>query len=301
MLHRVLKDVNLDSSYNLLFRPLMNVVGVALDWCRLTAPADMVDHDTTMSDCASWCYEQMGQEAEGFKLKPYTMSGFRGISLGKASKAVRGDLVLLERRGWLAEYGLYQSYADNFRCTRLDLAVDVLITDGRRGLCWHVMENVLEAEEKYRGRGAFPVPTLIWSKAGETLYIGSRSSDKYFRLYDKSLEQGVDTNGSGRWYRFELELKRSVANDVFHDLVRSADKREQRIMDYMSGYLGRFITRIPNVIGERPKCLPAREQMLSDDERTLSWIARNVSKPVARLRKAGYNDVLDHLLDTERQ
>lgn len=42
---------------------------------------------------------------------------------------------------------------------------------------------------------------------GYTIYLGKRSSEVFLRIYDKALEQGIDT----KWVRWELELKKGYA------------------------------------------------------------------------------------------
>lgn len=45
---------------------------------------------------------------------------------------------------------------------------------------------------------------------GETISLGSRTSDTYLRIYDKALEQGHD----GIWNRIELEIKKKNAEEI---------------------------------------------------------------------------------------
>jgi len=51
---------------------------------------------------------------------------------------------------------------------------------------------------------------LITGSSGDTLYIGSRTSEQFMRIYDKAAEQHQD----GDWKRIELELKGSRAIEV---------------------------------------------------------------------------------------
>lgn len=49
--------------------------------------------------------------------------------------------------------------------------------------------------------------------SGDTVYVGSRKSAVYWRVYDKSLEQKLDAT----WYRSEVELKK-MSVDVLEDV-----------------------------------------------------------------------------------
>lgn len=297
---KALQEFNPDWMYNLQWRERLQFVAVRPDWCRLTAVAGVVGQDVTADDLAARAYGMMGDEWRGHKLKSYNLAGFRGFSLGQASAAARGDLVLLERRGWLAEDALWQDDADLWSCTRIDLAADYWIEDGSRGLAMALYGMWSAARDENNRRGRFPSASMILGDKGESLYIGSRSSEKMLRVYDKTLESRKYTENTGRVYRFELELKGNTANVVFHNLVRQRDKRETVLMDLLAGFCGRFRIRIPDRIGNGPTSLPACVRNLTDDERTLGWVARTVAKPVVRLRAAGYNEILDALLTESR-
>jgi hypothetical protein len=88
------------------------------------------------------------------------------------------------------------------RITRLDIAIDAhALFDFRM-----FFEAARAGELKTRSRKA----SIIDSDTGTTVYIGSRSSEKMLRVYDKAAESGE----GGEWTRIELELKGSEANST---------------------------------------------------------------------------------------
>lgn len=54
-------------------------------------------------------------------------------------------------------------------------------------------------------------------RKGATVYLGSRTSERFLRCYDKAAEQGVE----GDWTRLELELKRAQARRAVKGLLDS--------------------------------------------------------------------------------
>jgi hypothetical protein len=68
---------------------------------------------------------------------------------------------------------------------------------------------------------------------GDTLYIGSPASDRQFRCYNKAAEIGV-VDGEA-WVRFELELRRVVANGAFQSCGTNG------VSETVSGHMGHFI------------------------------------------------------------
>lgn len=90
------------------------------------------------------------------------------------------------------------------RVSRLDLAIDV--KNGGIDFASVCKPNRLP----YKGKGRTPKLTPVGDEEdGWTVYVGSRSSDKFLRIYDKALEQGDHDND---WVRIELECKGIVAH-----------------------------------------------------------------------------------------
>jgi hypothetical protein len=55
---------------------------------------------------------------------------------------------------------------------------------------------------------------------GKTIYVGSRQSERYLRIYDKGVEQNSAV--SGQWIRIELEVKGKRVHDGFEAIKRSS-------------------------------------------------------------------------------
>jgi len=117
---------------------------------------------------------------------------------------------------------------DAFRLTRLDLCVSV---DKEIDLdYWY-------ARQREEGRKI--KASLI---NGETLYIGSRKSDRFWRIYNKALEQGI----AGPLYRIELELKGDRARQAKMLLIR--EKRLEIFMSNRIGVVGDlFVEMLPDL------------------------------------------------------
>ncbi len=93
-----------------------------------------------------------------------------------------------------AERLLKHVRAQNSRVTRLDLAVDIMAGDPLD--VWFASGRQ-EVQTRLRKR------SMLTSDTGTTVYLGSRSSGRFVRVYDKAGQVGVP----GPWVRVELELK----------------------------------------------------------------------------------------------
>lgn len=93
------------------------------------------------------------------------------------------------------------------RVTRIDLAVDIPTAFDFRGFFDCARAGGLDT----RARKA----SIIDSDSGTTVYIGSRTSEQYLRIYDKAAEARLE----GDLTRIELEAKGSTANGIAHYLA----------------------------------------------------------------------------------
>lgn len=98
--------------------------------------------------------------------------------------------------------------------TRLDLAKDA------KGSSLSISQIYLNVEAKnYRGTAR----TFSYMKGhdgGQTIYIGSRQSEKFIRLYDKAAQMG---EMGTHWYRLELECKGAQARALASYLCGGGD------------------------------------------------------------------------------
>lgn len=100
------------------------------------------------------------------------------------------------------------------RCSRIDLALDC----HNSGLNIGKLASDVKAQI---GQFSSKVFSHIQSQdQGETLYLGSRTSELFLRIYNKSAEQAV----SGDWVRVELECKGSRAHDIGHRLAYESEQ-----------------------------------------------------------------------------
>lgn len=97
---------------------------------------------------------------------------------------------------------LRQALAMGANVTRIDLAID-----------WP-KQMYLRALKGAADMGEIVTRARDWNliegRAGTTLYVGSRESEKFLRIYDKAAE----TKTEGTWFRIELECKGDFARGV---------------------------------------------------------------------------------------
>lgn len=131
--------------------------------------------------------------------------GIHTIASGEALERLR-DLGISGR-----EYAVYVLKAGG-KTARIDLSLDMF--DGE-----NTVRTYAEAYEKGDLKTKAQSATHWHSigTAGETLYIGKRTSQRMARIYDKAAESGL----GGKWVRIELECKAEYARAVVVSLGHS--------------------------------------------------------------------------------
>lgn len=110
--------------------------------------------------------------------------------------------------------------------TRIDIAIDDIGTqffslDGLRSLL--AGETIgKKIVSKFRKWQEVCQKRLTGEKTGHTIYMGSRQSETFLRVYDKRLEQAgkKGTDLGVEWTRWELEFKGERANQVANLIVK---------------------------------------------------------------------------------
>jgi len=115
---------------------------------------------------------------------------------------------MLSASSALAHGATLLGLADN--CARLDLAIT--LADLRTGFDWAACVLAVVGTDKRIEKGITRTTYIRGTPDGTTAYIGSRASERFYRVYDKHAES-KGTYPLGAW-RFECEYKGSRARAV---------------------------------------------------------------------------------------
>lgn len=193
-----------------------------------------------------------------------------------------------ERNGYIliASGHLAESYYERFkpakhRTTRIDLCYDFELSQPRE-LIQNTYEYLLETQQT-----KFPkIAAFRTRQGGATLYIGSRSSAQYGRLYDKGVEQG--THEPGRKFRAEVEYKKPLSMQVAKQVSENDPK--QRAADIHRTVWQWFSERLVELPGKpnSGQVINASyvKQVTSADKK-LQWLRTQVAPTVIDLCNTG--------------
>jgi len=264
------------------------LVEVGVDWLTLTS------HDPHRGGewYDTFCEIAEFARGEGYLDEASTWLGYTGHKVGRLFVGARSDgWIVRLSSDWAERYGgLF--FPDAVRCTRIDLAVTTW-QQGEPGVQLGRLWSALQASEKRKTRAS---TCKLWSDAfgPQGISLGSRSSERYSRIYDKGKESGDDYyRGSLRW---EVEIKGDLASQAAL-LVYSAENRRRAIRDVVADHFRCRGCATPFASAGEYTLAPARNQEAEVFVK-LKWLREGVSPTVRRLVDAcGLERVLDALFD----
>lgn len=207
-----------------------------------------------------------------------------GIFLGAAMQGADPHF-MLQASGYDAHRAMqvYQSdrQTDNPKCTRIDLQITIARTREDKPLSEYKAAILASLEANCVGRP--PNIQMIDKNGaiGETIYIGSRDSERFIRIYDKKYS---DIDG----IRFETEYKGTIAGGVFSNMLR----RDTYATDVLHSELMRLsgiplFDRFASILKGNPGHLPTVSTLPTTDESRMKWLEETVFPAIRKMYLAG--------------
>jgi DNA relaxase NicK len=156
------------------------------------------------------------------------------------------------------------------RASRLDLAVDVI----ESAMTVADLRGAYQ-DGKCETNARVATEVSIISAENDTLYIGSRSSHKFFRAYNKGAQVGSQT----AWLRLELECKRVYARGMLGALADAADQRP--VINAALRAYADFPT-LPDYLEALADCDANLPQVPRRISNTYRWLLEQVAPCLAR-------------------
>jgi len=194
--------------------------------------------------------------------------------------------------GVLADVVFQQTVPVARKVTRIDVQVTVRLQKA----------NCEVARNGYRVNSASPnrkYGLIQNSRNGQTLYVGSRTSAQFGRVYDKGVESGYDE--PGRLWRYEVELKKPVSDTAARQLANWSNPEKGQESHYQivpfvfDWFLHRGVGPVFAREGQNDIVTEVGRRITSD-EKKLEWLRTQVRPTIQYLLGKGQADKLAEAL-----
>jgi DNA relaxase NicK len=224
-------------------------------------------------------------EEKTFRNRWYEITTAYGLSWGVSP--TQGYIVIA--KGSVAQE-VWRHFLPTARnVSRVDLQVTVKLEEQRKALAHLSYKNCRRHKLKSS--------VIRNSQGGSTLYLGSRNSDQFGRLYDKGAKNG---EVPGFVWRYEVELKRSYANEAIRKLLEFKERDGKELSKLISGYVYSWWRKRgvqPVFSPESGGAIIEVSKTETTLERKLTWLRTQVSPTLRRLIEAGLGEVALDALD----
>ena len=245
-----------------------------VDWLTLTFPsADLDDQATKLRT------ELLEERADlGDEVKTWKGLGYQGIQVTGFRMGVRADGALIQVSGEVARSTAKRWQTTSGRATRLDLQTTLRLQSSIPSFGSCVLPYTSTTP---RRRGPPQKRSVTRDSAGSFMAsVGSRSSPRYLRVYDKGVESGAEQPGI--LWRAELELK--------GDLCRTVYEQASRLEQEQSYYSSLLLSSLRQAGGQWPiesetiSELPTQRSAppSSDADRALAYLRKYCRKMAIR-------------------
>lgn len=224
--------------------------------------------------------------------KEFQNRWYQGWKVGQVSWGFHKD------RGWIfvasgeAANAIWEeALPARHRVTRVDLACDVLLSEVTE-YAKHSFTLLQQANSNMKRNYSL----IENNKGGTTLYVGSRNSAQFGRLYDKGLQSGRQDLGLS--WRYEVEFKRPLADAIMQGFASAhPDKRSVAIIDTVMQWFESRGVLVP-MDGDRQQMITTTVQKrVTTFDRKLAWLRTQVRPSVKELVEAGLGGkVIDALM-----
>src|SRR3972149_6100989 len=228
----------------------------------------------------------------GWKVRKWGMQGYVGYFIAGLRWGMRTDGCIMMLSGQDAAINWVPALALAQNVTRLDLAVTVAlagpITDVAKRAYALMLTDPHGCPSKKR-KDSY----VENSAGGQTVYIGSRASDQFGRLYDKGCESAKDACAPpGLLWRYEVEFKSYRAKKLARQMEKTAREESVSVSGEIANlvrtwFIARGIRPLYGAGYHRGEWVLELEARITDDDCSLNWLTLQVRPTVDRLRDRG--------------
>lgn len=210
------------------------------------------------------------------KEKTFSIQGAQGRSWGSVRYAVKWSELqkwhwaILMVTGEKSRRVLIEALkVKDVKFTRVDLCIDVFMSEKVERLARKLYDT-------YKGKSDIK---LIDSLVGDTFYCGSRQSETMVRIYDKSVDYSEER---GRVWRFEVEIKKGLANVVADTLGVEGEDCIPELVWSSLRHKDLPTPAIPDKVR-----IERRSVTIVGCEQKINWLSRQVAPTVQYLKRIG--------------
>ncbi len=262
-------------------------VSAGVDWISGTLGREELDDQSWMSDCL---YALSDIQALGNTYKRRSLLGFDGWECAGCFVGSNDTMHYAQFAGKYAHDAYKYLEHPKVHISRIDLQVTVqydieLLKEGKYQYARAIHHNKALPEHRRRTINLF-----AGSDGGDTVYVGSPSSDQRGRIYNKQ-RQSLDNAYKHSW-RYEAVYRNTYASSVFRRIIATSDALDTIIVPTVVEFFRERGLSILGLGDRSGNVIEMERTPPSDVDRKLRWIKNQVIPTIRKLAELGYAEEL---------
>lgn len=258
-----------------------------VDWISGTLLRDELDDQVWVGDCLHALYDV---QKLGNTIKRRSLLGFDGYESGGCFVGSNDTTHYAQFAGKYANDAYHMLEHPKVHISRIDLQLTVqydieLSKEGRYQYARAIHHNKSLPEHRQR-----KIHLFAGSDGGDTVYVGSPSSEQRGRVYNKAKQSGDATYE--RAWRYEVVYKNNHAGDAYRRVISSSNPNANVIVPNVVNWYHERGIDILDVRARGGDIITPPKSPATDVERKLRWIRNQVVPTIRKLAELGYAEEL---------
>lgn len=237
---------------------------------------------------------------EGYELKRRGLLGYEGLSCGNCFVGENDHGSFAQFTGEKADWAFGYVMHPSAHFSRVDVQTSVKYREYQANIGKRAYRDSIRANEALPAGRKRKIWIIVGSDGGDTVYIGSASSDQRCRIYNKE-RQSDDIRYTRAW-RYEVVFRNELATSFAKNLSASVISRADYCLETCVAWCTTRGVDIQAFGSGTGVVLPLQRTLPTDVERKLNWLAHQVRPTVEYLCKLGFRDtIMETLFPLERE
>lgn len=262
------------------------VYSAGIDWLTMTyKPDQSAIYERAVGLCEVLA---ASKERDGYKTKKGTLRDYTGVWTNQLFWGARADGYIIQASSDTGNYlaGLAFANGCEGKGTRIDCEVTVKFNQDQDELATQIYRNIRQQKQANEWPQNLRLDLTESGGGGDSIYIGSRASERYRRIYDKTREQLGQVEP--HLWRWEVEFKGDTAQEVMkavHDAGETVQV-SQRIIAQEFTRLGLGHEWMQGTTLQKVQAT----WNPTNNQRRLKWLASQVRPAYQELRQEGLEE-----------
>lgn len=271
--------------------PVVEALYSGIDWLTLTLPSDAAGY-------AEWRNKGIREleriATAGYVLKPRGLLGYYGLSAGNCFVGERDGDSMMQFTGHHADGAFDRVFRSDAHISRVDMQVTVKTVERHADVAKQAYNGAtLNNDSLPQGRRRKLV-LIVGSDGGDTVYVGSPSSDARGRIYNKEVQS--EQPEFTRCWRYEVVYRNSNATTASAAIYAQGSDHTRICQIAVASWFGSRGVDVNWFFSGILEPLPLKRTLPTDIEAKLRWLEVQVAPTIRYLCELGYRDTLQAML-----